>query len=79
MGPGMGPFAGDRRSGVRQDLEDLAWSSGGPPCALEGLDVVGEDGPDGSHLDSVQALSGQHPPHVGPGGFELGGGFGNGK
>ena len=79
MGPGMGPFAGDRRSGVGQDLWDLAWTSGRPPCALEGLHVVGEDGPDGSDLYSVQALSGQHPPYVGPGSLELGGGFGNGK
>jgi len=77
MRPRVSPLADDSRSRERLGHRRLAWPAGGPARADEGLDVVGEDGPDRSHLDSVKPLAGQHAPHVGLGGFELGSGLGN--
>jgi hypothetical protein len=76
MRPGVGSLAGHDRSRVRHRHRLLPWPTRGPARASEGLDVFGEDGPDRSHLDSVKPLAGQHSPYVGPGGLELGGGFG---
>ena len=76
MGSGVGSLAGNFGSRVRHDLGELARPAGRPPSPFEGFDVVGEDGPDRSDLGPVQALAGQHAPHVGLRGLELGGGLG---
>jgi len=46
--------------------------------APEGFQVVRENGPHDSHLDSVQSLPQQHPAYVGLRCVELGGSLGNG-